>query len=307
MRCRSIPACAGEPHALPGKDVAPSVYPRVCGGTRSLRSWRLGLRGLSPRVRGNPPIVAGPKARCRSIPACAGEPSRCPTRVCLLRVYPRVCGGTASRSGEQGIYRGLSPRVRGNHGTPPTPAELWRSIPACAGEPIILRRWGRLGRVYPRVCGGTVGPVVLGTMCSGLSPRVRGNRPDAPAEDAAGRSIPACAGEPHCPLPVSGTARVYPRVCGGTRDRQDAQVRIQEAQARSIPACAGEPKKKTWTMSEAGVYPRVCGGTRATRSPTLRRQGLSPRVRGNLLLPDGGNLDARSIPACAGEPHRTGT
>ena len=54
---------------------------------------------------------------------------------------------------------------------------------------------------------------------------------------------------------------------------------------------------KTWV-----VYPRVCGGTLRTASAWRRVTGLSPRVRGNPLAPDVAFGDARSIPACAGEP-----
>ena len=37
----------------------------------------------------------------------------------------------------------------------------------------------------------------------------------------------------------------------------------------------------------------------------LQREGLSPRVRGNLILPFVAAVPDRSIPACAGEPLRT--
>ena len=54
-----------------------------------------------------------------------------------------------------GAAVGLSPRVRGN----PTPNTEYiygnRSIPACAGEPILWQTIGTRRRVYPRVCGGT--------------------------------------------------------------------------------------------------------------------------------------------------------
>ncbi len=33
---RSIPACAGEPAATAWTKSAPTVYPRVCGGTRGI-------------------------------------------------------------------------------------------------------------------------------------------------------------------------------------------------------------------------------------------------------------------------------
>ena len=51
----------------------------------------------------------------RSIPACAGEPRDEGRLVGRGRVYPRVCGGTQSPHGGDANFRGLSPRVRGNH------------------------------------------------------------------------------------------------------------------------------------------------------------------------------------------------
>ena len=96
------------------------VYPRVCGGTPALPSWKEGCAGLSPRVRGN---LARHFARTRrpgSIPACAGEPSVIMPNSGTSKVYPRVCGGTGGiRAGERTAL-GLSPRVRGNR--PLTPS-----------------------------------------------------------------------------------------------------------------------------------------------------------------------------------------
>ena len=50
---------------------------------------------------------------------------------------------------------GLSPRVRGNHDDPVNAVQSQRSIPACAGEPILVMPYVARKRVYPRVCGGT--------------------------------------------------------------------------------------------------------------------------------------------------------
>ena len=50
------------------------------------------------------------------------------------------------------------------------------------------------------------------------------------------------------------------------------------------------------------VYPRVCGGTVWLLASSERAYGLSPRVRGNLLLIRNRALHGGSIPACAGEP-----
>ena len=76
VNVRSIPACAGEPQNRPPRLRGAPVYPRVCGGTVAGRSTAQLWMGLSPRVRGNPAhqnLHAGAE---RSIPACAGEPSR---------------------------------------------------------------------------------------------------------------------------------------------------------------------------------------------------------------------------------------
>ena len=82
-----------------------------------------------------------------------------------------------------------------------------------------MSRLGESGvyAVYPRVCGGTLDDGDTSMMVAGLSPRVRGNLPLPPPGAAAGRSIPACAGEPERGHPVAGLRSVYPRVCGGTR------------------------------------------------------------------------------------------
>ena len=134
-RSRSIPACAGEPPLIPVTTSGLRVYPRVCGGTPPRHGIRNPPAGLSPRVRGNPDAECAGAGRCRSIPACAGEPGGVNTRGQSAAVYPRVCGGTFLTRPSLGTMSGLSPRVRGN----PSGADLRipdvGSIPACAGEP----------------------------------------------------------------------------------------------------------------------------------------------------------------------------
>ena len=153
----------------------------------------------------------------RSIPACAGEPI--PERWCAtaIGVYPRVCGGTGTAAHIGTSTYGLSPRVRGNHQRARADRPPRRSIPACAGEPVSHHPRGFLGKVYPRVCGGTTRAVLTGLARIGLSPRVRGNPSKRSTSTTRQGSIPACAGEP----PLTGRSRVgkqvYPRVCGGTQ------------------------------------------------------------------------------------------
>ena len=110
----SIPACAGEPATKSPPPEGEGVYPRVCGGTSESVAATAVLKGLSPRVRGNPYRHRGAAIRARSIPACAGEPRPASPKHPRLKVYPRVCGGTISPSSQRDRVFGLSPRVRGN-------------------------------------------------------------------------------------------------------------------------------------------------------------------------------------------------
>ena len=192
----SIPACAGEPRLPPTATLQSGVYPRVCGGTPVTGMPASTIKGLSPRVRGNPIKIINGDSPVRSIPACAGEPRRHLGIPGVSEVYPRVCGGTALCVFGKRFQRGLSPRVRGN------PAHwggcgrrAW-SIPACAGEPRPARGLWLARAVYPRVCGGTLWDGESDADDCGLSPRVRGNQPTAAFSGGMPGSIPACAGEP---------------------------------------------------------------------------------------------------------------
>ena len=89
---RSIPACAGEPPKRKGRAVVREVYPRLCGGTRVVAISDRPVNGLSPPVRGNRNNAPRWLAVRRSIPACAGEPSRMCRRSAPPTVYPRLCG-----------------------------------------------------------------------------------------------------------------------------------------------------------------------------------------------------------------------
>ena len=160
------------------------------------------------------------------------------------------------------------------------------------------------GKVYPRVCGGTRCPLPFPLRREGLSPRVRGNLPVPRPSPGSWRSIPACAGEPRKGTNDGHSAKVYPRVCGGTA--QSAQrggtgaglsPRVRGNQpsdpcvghrSRSIPACAGEPAAQEKAVAEAH----------------RREVGLSPRVRGNLHWEGCAHSVRGSIPACAGEPRQ---
>ena len=222
--------------------------------------------------------------------------------------------------------QGLSPRVRGNpprrHRLPAAPG----SIPACTGEPEVVRvdkplialGIAAFDEVYPRVYGGTFTNIGAKSTVNGLSPRVRGNLAGKEALAKEYGSIPACTGEPSLSRCRCCPRRVYPRVYGGTCAASKATIRTgglsprvrgnpcghgpTSPSRRSIPACTGEPTGRLAGGSPGEVYPRVYGGTGGIDPESARGTGLSPRVRGNHTLFLRNLLGQRSIPACTGEP-----
>ena len=278
-RCQgSIPACTGKPQATSDEPLRIQVYPRVYGETPEYARCPSTRPGLSPRVRGNLGDWYFDAPLRRSIPACTGEPASPRSPGSTTQVYPRVYGGTRDGLTHNGLFAGLSPRVRGNRCYQSHTYTRSGSIPACTGEPnstICAPCSGGVypactgeperptsqvfsHRVYPRVYGGTRGDRREKMQRKGLSPRVRGNLPFHHLRYSFGGSIPACTGEPCTRFAYYYMNQVYPRVYGGT-----------------------------WLMA-------VC---------CVVRNGLSPRVRGNREECSSQSACYGSIPACTGEPH----
>ena len=153
---------------------------------------------------------------------------------------------------------GLSPRLRGSQPYGRGVGREDRSIPAFAGEPDGVSCLLLAGRVYPRVCGGTLSCGMTSTTTYGLSPRVRGNLVLRDDVDYHVRSIPACAGEPRRGYSRRRKLWVYPRVCGG------------------MP-----------------VYPRVCGGT-PWRIDTFYFISFASLGRGVAMIRSSSGVRARS-------------
>ena len=74
--------------------------------------------------------------------------------------------------------------------------------------------------------------------------------------------------------------------------------------ARSIPTCAGQPEWLWVCRTACWVYPHVCGAAGLMRRDVKTLTGLSPRVRGSLIIQQRALRWLRSIPTCAGQPNR---
>ena len=150
-----------------------------------------------------------------SIPAGAGETVHIGVFCQAFEVDPRGCGGDSRTASRLGRNRGRSPRVRGRPRGTVVPLRRRRSIPAGAGETMLLPPGAGPVQVDPRGCGGDMIMRYESCALPGRSPRVRGRRAWLRAGPGPGRSIPAGAGETIASAFFFSSIRVDPRGCGG--------------------------------------------------------------------------------------------
>ena len=191
---RFIPACAGNSQADELCCPSVAVHPRVCGEQPPRRLKNASSAGSSPRVRGTVGAEIGQVARCRFIPACAGNSTLGCEVHWATPVHPRVCGEQIDPLQETYREYGSSPRVRGTVFDPYAFRGQFRFIPACAGNRYTVRARFRGSAVHPRVCGEQSTVRAQECCWRGSSPRVRGTVLTGEDESVLRRFIPACAG-----------------------------------------------------------------------------------------------------------------
>ena len=183
----------------------------------------------------------------------------------------------------------------------------------CGGPP---QTFGA-GAVYPRTGGGNVFHQYIIRIVRGLSPHGRGKHQVRQALNNAVPSIPARAGETHCPTVLLRDYPVYPRTGGGNGWARQKGVSLTGLSPHgrgkllvislvpllqgSIPARAGETHHRRRFYSPPAVYPRTGGGNGQNTTCPSSINGLSPHGRGKLGQPRAVAVTSRSIPARAGE------
>ena len=293
---RFIPACAGNSVSPLASQGSPSVHPRVCGEQFAASTPFQLPGGSSPRVRGTG--WSGPHGNriSRFIPACAGNSKIRAISITRAAVHPRVCGEQDRVRARIIRNHGSSPRVRGTGRCPHTLGDLFRFIPACAGNSLVEIKSVLFKPVHPRVCGEQSLCASIAAADSGSSPRVRGT-------EIVGKVIQR-------PLTV------HPRVCGEQRtatlqntDTFGSSPRVRGTVAennhdrlvrRFIPACAGNRVQLISHFVSPSVHPRVCGEQADWEFGRGWKAGSSPRVRGTEDYRCFPRQQSRFIPACAG-------
>ena len=191
-----------------------------------------------------------------------------------------------------------------------------RFIPAHAGNTTATELLAWRYPVHPRACGEHSGRLPVIARRVGSSPRMRGTlRPPMP-EKAAGRFIPAHAGNTSATTARRIWSAVHPRACGehlraairagitsgssprmrGTRHGESVQWTPQ----RFIPAHAGNTGSAIRARSRVAVHPRACGEHTWPQRAHETMDGSSPRMRGTRPSKRGGLPRERFIPAHAG-------
>ena len=189
-----IPACAGSTRRQPNAGTPDGDHPRMRGEHLGYMIEALDAKGSSPHARGAQ-CLGAPRAEARRIiPACAGSTARMPNRCCRLGDHPRMRGEHATGRSAANLTTGSSPHARGAQGA--TLAEIKRAgiIPACAGSTTSASTTGSTGWDHPRMRGEHLPPITHQSHLAGSSPHARGAHSRNFEILPASGIIPACAG-----------------------------------------------------------------------------------------------------------------
>ena len=131
---RFIPAYAGNTEVENVEIGKVTVHPRVCGEHAPDSSSRVLQFGSSPRMRGTLQRQPAAAACCRFIPAYAGNTIISEGQSNAGTVHPRVCGEHVHAVANAVVADGSSPRMRGTLVRSTPSSEIYRFIPAYAGN-----------------------------------------------------------------------------------------------------------------------------------------------------------------------------
>ena len=153
--------------------------------------------------------------------------------------------------------------------------DLWRFIPAGAGNASSPRVVASAASVHPRGCGERFKIARARRDCAGSSPRVRGTQRQVAGIDLPRRFIPAGAGNAAVLTRAPRSHPVHPRGCGergllvaleGSHRGSSPRVRgthpnmlPRTVMMRFIPAGAGNARSRSIADPARPVHPRGCG------------------------------------------------
>ena len=193
---RIIPAHAGQTTSRSRSRCPRSDHPRACGANPVLGDFRGRDDGSSPRMRGKRTEEWGRHRSRRIIPAHAGQTTSGLPGSVTSSDHPRACGANVEMHASLGSHVGSSPRMRGKLRQQLHVPELFRIIPAHAGQTV------------------SIVPRSFASRFAGSSPRMWGKLLHAGLQLAQHRIIPAHAGQTDLPILPPLPNADHPRACG---------------------------------------------------------------------------------------------
>ena len=153
---RFIPACAGNACGSADRQPDVPVHPRMRGERHEFRFHFRNKVGSSPHARGTLGNPLTHSWEVRFIPACAGNAPPSRSVRCRRAVHPRMRGERPPAVCVDGNGFGSSPHARGTQRLRESRADLFRFIPACAGNAGHVPARGAPDPVHPRMRGERV-------------------------------------------------------------------------------------------------------------------------------------------------------
>ena len=191
---RFIPACAGNAVSQGIETLSDAVHPRM-RGERIENLPDINIRsGSSPHTRETHVASNSTRAGRRFSPAYAGNARRPADAIADHPVHPRMRGERPLARPCAINARGSSPHARGTQRLRESRADLFRFIPACAGNAAGCRLRRSSTAVHPRMRGERTSARHSWLPPCGSSPHARGTLLVTASAVVARRFIPACAG-----------------------------------------------------------------------------------------------------------------
>ena len=219
------------------------------------------------------------------------------------------------------VRPGSPPRMRGKQLVFDTPSRAMGITPAHAGKTGLrggsaCTRWD-----HPRACGENTSTFIQLLSMMGSPPRMRGKLVFCRSVPICPGITPAHAGKTQFHCRKERLFRDHPRACGENRSVCPQSNLYSGSPPRmrgKRSGCSGGVSQWGITPAHAGKtlssglprwsqrdHPRACGEKGFQSSPTPKKPGSPPRVRGKPAQDFPRAVSARITPACAGKTFRS--
>ncbi len=302
-RGRFIPAGAGNTHGIRTLPTAVPVHPRWRGEHAVMRTSCIEAGGSSPLARGTHRVIPWLSLLARFIPAGAGNTPGRTRPCCPCTVHPRWRGEHGCWVAPPRPCSGSSPLARGTRNAVATDLRPQDgSSPLARGTRLLPSVPRSCPSVHPRWRGEHPAPRREAGYTSGSSPLARGTHWTRSDSCAAGRFIPAGAGNTGWSRPNQFFLPVHPRwrgehplssLCGMTsagssplaRGTRLADIEFT-ADLRFIPAGAGNTGGVAHCLRLHPVHPRWRGEHATGLLIIVRSLRFIPAGAGNTCRTD---------------------